>query len=129
MNVHKHARVWLAEFVGAHDRKWQVTTATVVDLNATLTAQVGHAAPTPDSFARRRIALPLTLWANEGNANQAIEDLYAAVSWEPGSLTHALTQHERVKVVTVDAVGPQREGPTGFVAAELTVTVLFPREA
>lgn len=108
---------------------WDVTTATLPDLNATLTVQIGHAAPTPTAFKDRRVELPVTLWANEGNDADAQANLYAQLSGPDSIVDRLRANKDLVRSVTVDAVeGRRLDGPTLFLAADLTVVVRLPTE-
>lgn len=129
MNVHTLGRVWLANQVALLDPRWTPTTVSVPDLNATLTAQIGHAAPSPDTYRGKRIPIPVTLWAIEANDTTAVESLYEAIAWDHASLVYRLDQLERIRQVTVDTVEARVDGPSWYLAADLTVTVRLTEES
>lgn len=122
MNLNR-ARTLLAGKVAELAAGWQASTSTWPELG-TMTAVVGHAAPTPAVYRGGTLPLPLTLWVNEANSQAAIDALYAALDWsDESSLVRKLDALEWVRVLTVDTVEPREAGPTLYTAADLTVTV------
>lgn len=124
-------RVWLAGKLAelTAGGPWEITLATVPTLSGTHTIQIGHAAPTVDSFRRRRAALPVVWWVNEANEEASVADLYAALSFAQGSVIASLNDLDEVKGVEVLEVGEETFGPTGFLRASTTVTVKFDESA
>ena len=123
----QQARVLLAEIIHEFDPTWTTTVETKPKLTATLTVQVGHVLPSLGTFRSSRFDVPLTWWANEGNSAEAVDDLYAALSWEDGanSIVQRLAALSWVDGVNnLTAPGERIEGPTGYTAAESVVRVL-----
>ena len=122
MNL-QDARLLLGATIKTIAPDWTVDLSTWPELTATHTAQVGHAPPTLETFRSQRAELPVILWVNEGNSRDAVDELYQQLSWEPGSLVDSLAATEWVHGVAVNTVGPRDDGPTGWLTAELTVTI------
>jgi hypothetical protein len=120
-------RVWAKERLAELDTAdlWEITLATWPELSATHTVNIGHAAPSPDTFKRRRVELPVTWWVNEANEDASVADLYAALSFAPGSLVADLLALPQIRSVAVNDVGAEVFGPAGFLRAEMLVTVVF----
>jgi hypothetical protein len=104
---------------------WVVTEKTRPDLGS-LTVAVGHARTIdPDSYRTYQAVLVVTLWVNEGDDADAVDELYARLSPGDKSIIQFLNDHPTFKLtgsVTAGNVGPRDEGPTGYLAA----TVLVP---
>lgn len=105
---------------------WTVTTATRPEFSSR-TVVVGHARRIdPQSLAAFRADLQVSLWVNEADDMEAVDDLYALVS--PGnSLQEFLVNHPTFVLadgVAVGNVGPRDEGPTGFLVADLIVPAM-----
>lgn len=126
MNV-QQARTWLADRLAELDPAdlWDLTLSTFPKLSSTHTTQIGHAAPSPDTFRRRRVELPVIWWVNEANEDASVANLYAALSFAPGSVVAQLLDLEEVRAIVVNEVGPEPFGPTGYLQATMTVTVVF----
>lgn len=125
MNV-QDAREWLKERIEALDTdgKWTTTLKVTEEYSATRTVEIGHAAPTPDSFKRRRIALPVRWVVKESNEEGAVRDMYAAISFAPDSIVFRLLDLDQVRSVEVTEVGKDLFGPSGFIVAESEITVV-----
>jgi hypothetical protein len=122
------AREWLKTTIAGLDtgNVWEITLATWPKLSATHTIDIGHAAPTPDTFRRRRVDLPVRWWVNEANEDDSVRNLYEALSFAPGSIiAQLLDLDDVVRAVVVEDVGPELFGPTGWLRAETTITVLI----
>lgn len=122
MNLNNDRRR-LGEAIRVADRRWTVELKTYPDVSSTFLAQIGHGTPTPDTYRSKRTELPVLLWANEGNVATAQDTLYGALSWGPDSLVSKLAALDWVRGVEVHAVGAREDGPTGFLFAEIRVTV------
>lgn len=100
---------------------WTVDTRVWAPLNATRHARIGHATDIgPDTYRRRRATLTVTLWVNEEEEAASVADLYEAISFAPGTYLDKLPA-ELVGQIAVGPVGPREEGPTGFIAVDLTM--------
>lgn len=123
----QQVRLWLQARIEQLDTAdlWDVTLSAFPELKSTHTVEIGHSAPSPDTFRRRRMAIPVVWWVNEGNEQAAVADMYTALSFAPDSLIASLLDLEEVRAVEVTDVGPEPFGPTGFVRAQTTVTVVF----
>jgi len=113
---------WMAE------DGWTVTTATVPKLSSKTVVIRHPSSITPYSLAASSAALRITLYVNEGNDGEAVDELYARLCPGPKSLLHYLLAHPSFQLisdnVSIGNVGPRDEGPTGFLAADLTLPVL-----
>ena len=120
-------RVWLAEQIQELDVEelWDITLSAFPELSSTHTVVIGHSPPSPDTFRRRRMTIPVTWWVNESNEQAAVADMYTALSFGSDSLIASLLDLTEVRAVEVTDVGPEPFGPTGFVRAETTITVVF----
>lgn len=123
----QQVRLWVADRLAEldTDELWTIDLSAFPELKSTRTIQIGHSPPSPDTFRRRRMTLPVTWWVNEGNEQAAVADMYTALSFAPNSLIAELLDLNEVRAVEVTDVGPEPFGPTGFVRAETTVTVVF----
>jgi hypothetical protein len=100
---------------------WDVTLGSWgLDLNATKVVQIGHAPPIPETFRAQSIELPVLLWVNEAEHAEAVNDMYLAISFDAGTPCRQMADAGLITRLTVLAVGPRQEGPTGFIAADLT---------
>lgn len=124
MNI-QTARLWLADTIKQLDSQWSPTTRTWPELTATMTAEIGHAPPSPSTFRSHRVELPVIWWVNEGNEAAAVGRMYESLSFAPGSLAARLVDLEQVKAFTVDDVGAEqfRDGLTGFLRAVSAITL------
>lgn len=79
----------------------------------------------PDSFMSWKATVPVTLWVSPADDETAVEQLMAHLSPGPTSLLDqlpALTSHF-VDAVRARDVGRRDEGPSGFLAADIDVTL------
>ena len=127
----QQARLDLAAAVNAitESNGWQVTTETEPDIFHKLIV-VGHAVLIePDTFKSYSALLAVTVWVSEADDEQAADLLYELVSPGPDSLLTQLPNAEqvrpRIQTMRVRDVGRREEGPSGFLAADLDVTMFI----
>jgi hypothetical protein len=119
----------LALILGAwmEEDGWTVTEATR-PLVASRTVAVGHARSiVPASLDAYRADLQLSLWVNEGDDDESVDELYARLSPGEKSIQFFLTNHPTFTIadgVTVGGVAAREEGPTTFLVASLIVPVM-----
>lgn len=112
----------LADTIEELDDRWTASTLTRPDLNGDLTASVGHFAPTLATFQSGRFQVPVTWWANEGNAVENVDEFYAALSWDTDSLIYRLAEVEWVGQIEMRDADSPDELPQ-FVRCETVVTI------
>ena len=116
------ARRLLAAKIAELDPKWDATVVSRPELNGDLTAQIGHFAPTLATFQSGRFQVPVTWWANEGNAVENVDEFYAALSWDTDSLIYRLAEVEWVGQIEMRDADSPDEVPQ-FVRCETVVTI------
>lgn len=106
--------------------RWKADLTTIPELAATRTVQIGHVLPNQATFRASRFDVPVLWWVNEGNKAAAVDDLYDALSREEdaGSLVQQLLALDWIVGIDVSFVGSRVEGPTGFLVAESTVSIV-----
>ena len=108
---------------------WRVTTDTSPDIHHQLII-IGHAdIIEPDTFRSYSAELSVTAWVSEADDNEGAELLYDLVSPGPDSLILSLPTTAPIagRVLTARAsnVGRRREGPSGYLAGDIDVTLLI----
>ena len=119
MNV-QTVRLALADAMPEYFNGWDATLSAWPTLNATKTVQIGHARTLgPDTYRSKAVDLPVTLWVNEANQREAVNDMYVALSLDPDTAVRRLLDDAVVMKADVEVIGRRDEGPTGFIAADL----------
>lgn len=111
---------------------WRVSTDTRVEKVASKLVQIGHARTiTPGTYRAFAVVLELTLWVTEDESTGVIGEFYALVSPDAGNilaLAHqACREMDGVSLageLSVTDIGPREEGPSGFLAATLTIPLV-----
>lgn len=121
MNAHDAFRTPLADHLRTDPAAvgWAVTLGSWEPINATKMIAVGHPVTFgPESLRVLQCDLAVTLWVNEVEQAQAVADGYQLAE----TLVYSLADDvEFVTGVEVQSVGPQEQGPTGFIAFNLLV--------
>lgn len=111
---------------------WRVTLETNAPKHAR-TVQIGHADRiVPTQFRAYTMTLTLTLWVDEADSNAAIDELYDLLSPGPSSLlAHLASASGFTLDGEIDAgdMGPRDQGATSFLAADIRLSVIVPKEA
>lgn len=111
---------------------WRVTTETRPAIHAR-TVQIGHADRiVPSAYRSYTMTLTLTLWVDEADANAGVDELYALVSPGPMSLLAYLADAEGFTLdgeIDAGDVGLREQGATSFLAADIRLPVIVPKEA
>lgn len=126
MNI-QSTRLALATLLGGllPDR-WEVTTETLPAVHHRV-AHVEHAKVNrPETFTTHTVEILVTLYVDEAEDIDAVEELYGLVSPGPASLFNVLGRSGELTVVGVECgeVGPRLgpdEGPTIFLSCDIRV--------
>lgn len=143
MNVQQVRRDLAAIIDAITPATWRVTIKTFPAFDSTGVVQIGHATTIePRTYRVHAATLAVVLWVNEEEAGGGAEALYELLS--PGEMSiwgllgdratvtdpvaadrhGAVVGHElRFGEITVTDVGPRENGPTGYLAADVTVQV------
>lgn len=105
-------------------QSWAVSTETFPEWTDPL-IQIGHCSSIRESSYRYRVCdLTVTLWVNEGDAEVHTEDFYALLADDDG-LRAVLFNDKRVQRADIVNCGPREQGPVGWLAGDIDLSVLL----
>lgn len=124
MNIHDVRVELAAQLDEITPAWWSTSLETFPDVYSGL-IHIGHATEIrPDTLRSFGADIPITLWVDETNDNDAQRKLYELLSPMNGSvLRHLTSKQSTFTVFTAGDVGPRRGGPSGYLAAEIVVRV------